>query len=360
MEALTLKDLAQLAGVHASTVARVLNGDPQQRVRPEVRDRIVSLARTHGYQPNGVARALRLKRSRVIGTMIPDISNPFFAAMFRGIEDTLAQQDFSVILANTDDDPRREQRGMTMLRERQVDGLILATARRDDPAIAGLAADRYPYVLVNRHTDPLEANVVVPDDYNGAASAVDHLVALGHRRIAHIAGAAEVSTGNNRRRGYADALARHGLPVDPALIVDGTFREAGGYAAMGTLLTRRPLPTAVFAVNDLAAMGALRATRQAGLDVPRDISIIGFNDLPVVAQMSPALTTLHVPLHAMGVAAAARLLARLTGTEQPDQPVVMPVELICRESTGPVAARQELAGCGRPPRTGAGEHREGG
>ncbi len=232
MEALTLKDLARLAGVHPSTVARVLNGDPNQRVRPELRDRIIGLAREHGYQPNGLARALRLKRSRVIGTMIPDISNPFFAALFRGIEDALAQRDFSVILANTDDDPLREQRSMTMLRERQVDGLILATARLKDPAIASLATDRYPYVLVNRHTDPLPANAVVPDDYNGAASAVDHLVALGHRRIAHIAASDEISTGHNRRRGYADALARHGLPVDPSLIVPGTYREAGGYEAM--------------------------------------------------------------------------------------------------------------------------------
>jgi LacI family transcriptional regulator len=317
-------------------VARVLNGDPQQRVRPEVRDRIVALARAHGYQPNGLARALRLKRSRVIGTLIPDISNPFFAALFRGIEDTLAQQEFSVILANTDDDPHREQRSMTMLRERQVDGLILATARRQDPAVADLAADRFPYVLVNRHTEPLDANAVVPDDYHGAASAVDHLVALGHRRIAHIAGSAESSTGYDRHRGYADALARHGLPLDPALVVPGTFREAGGFAAMRALLALRPPPTAVFAVNDLAAMGAVRAMQQAGLAVPRDISVVGFNDLPVVAHMSPPLTTLHVPLHTMGTAAATRLLLVLGGVAPPDAPVVLSVELICRESTGPV------------------------
>ncbi len=339
MEALTLKDIARLAGVHSSTVARVLNGDPRQRVRPEVRDRIVDLARAHGYQPNGLARALRLKRSRVIGAMIPDISNPFFAAMFRGIEDGLAQQDFSVILANTDDDALREQRGMTMLRERQVDGLILATARLQDPAIAGLAADHYPYVLVNRHTDPLGANMVVPDDYHGAFSAVEHLIALGHRRIAHIAGSSQISTGANRRRGYKDALARHGLPEDAALIVAGSYREAGGYDAMRALLALCPLPTAVFAVNDLAALGAIRAIRHAGLDVPGDLSMVGFNDLPVVAEMSPRLTTLHVPLHAMGMAAATRLLALLGGDEDPAEPVVLPVELMCRESTGPVPAR---------------------
>jgi LacI family transcriptional regulator len=338
VEARTLKDLARLAGVHPSTVARVLNGDPQQRVRQEVRDRIITLARTHGYQPNGLARALRLRRSQVIGTMIPDISNPFFAAMFRGIEDTLARQDFSVILANTDDDPERELRSMNVLRERQVDGLILATARRHDSAIAGLEADGYPFVLVNRHTDPMGANVVVPDDYHGAASAVDHLVALGHRRIAHIAGSSEISTGYNRRRGYFDALARHGLPADPTLVVTGTYRETGGREAMLALLALPQRPTAVFVVNDLAAIGAVGAVCEAGLAVPGDVSIVGFNDLSVVARMTPRLTTLHVPLHAMGVAAATRILALLAGTNAAAGPVILPAELVQRESTGTVPA----------------------
>src|SRR5579885_2053674 len=224
--AVTLKALARLAGVHPSTVARVLNGDPQQRVSDEVRGRIVALAEQHGYQPNHLARALRLKRSRVIGTIIPDIANPFFAVLFRGIEDALARQDFSVILANTDDQPAREQRSLDMLRGRQVDGLILATARRHDPAIAALVAEDVPFVMVNRHTDLLQAAAVVPDDYNGAVAAVEHLASLGHQRIAHIAGSDEISTGHKRRLGYMEALQRGGLPLDPALIVTGSYREA--------------------------------------------------------------------------------------------------------------------------------------
>ena len=340
--ALTLKDLARLAGVHPSTVARVLNGDPRQRVSAEVRERIVVLARQHGYQPNRLARALRLKRSHVVGTLIPDISSPFFAALFRGIEDALAQRDFSVILANSDDDPVREQRSLVMLRERQVDGLILATALRDDPAIRQLAAEGYPFVLVNRHTERLTANAVVPDDYKGAVRAVEHLIALGHRRIAHIAGSDRISTAYTRRRAYQDTLQRHGLPVDPALIAAGSFREAGGYEAMRALLARpvgasRIRPTAVFAVNDLAAAGALRALCETGLRVPHDVSIVGFNDIPMVAQTTPPLTTLRLPLHAMGMAAAQRLLAVLSGQEVAE-PIVVPVELVRRASTGPVGA----------------------
>jgi len=339
----TLKELSRLAGVHPSTVARVLNADPRQRVSDEVRDRIVALAHEHGYQPNSLARSLRTKRSYVIGTLIPDISNPFFAAMFRGVEDLLARHDFNVILANTDDDPIREQRSLDMLQGRQVDGLLLATARRHDPAVARLAAQHVPFVLVNRHTEPLAANAVVPDDYGGAASAVEHLASLGHRRIAHIAASDFTSTGHDRRRGYDAALRRLGLPIDDALVVTGSFREQGGYDAMRALLARPDPPTAVFAVNDLAASGALRAIRDCGLQSPHDVSVVGFNDLSFALGTTPRLTTLHVPLHAMGVAAAERLLAVIGGQEVME-PVVLPVELICRESTGPAPARTRLAG----------------
>jgi LacI family transcriptional regulator len=339
LAATTLKDVARLANVHLSTVARVLNGDPRQRVSEEVRERIVALAREQGYQPNRLARALRLKRTHVIGTLIPDIANPFFGALLRGIEDAATQHGFSVILANTDDEPAREQRGLLMLRERQVDGLILATARRDDPALRDLAATGYPHVLVNRHTDPLGANAVVPDDFAGAVSAVEHLLALGHRRIAHIAGAEETSTGHTRRRAYQETLARHGLVADPALVVRGSFREAGGYEAMQALLARADRPTAVFAVNDLAAVGALRALREARLSVPDDVSVVGFNDLSVAALVTPRLTTVHVPPQAMG-AAAARLLDMLAGKDIATSPVVVPVELVRRDSTAPVASHE--------------------
>ncbi len=335
----TLKELGRLAGVHPSTVARVLNDDPRQRVGVEVRRRILALAREYGYQPNHVARSLRTKRSSVIGTLIPDIANPFFALMFRGIEDALAERDFSVILANTDDDPQREERGVAMLRGRQVDGLILATARRHDPTIERLVAARVPMVLVNRHTESLTANAVVPADYAGSVTAIDHLVSLGHQRIAHIAGSNEMSTGATRQRGYRDGLERHGLGFDPDLLVEGSYREQGGYDAMRRLLALARRPTAVFAVNDLAAAGALRAIREAGLGVPHDISLVGFNDLATLASTTPGLTSLHLPLHQMGVAAARRLLAQILDGAAFSEPVIVPVTLVVRGSTGRPPAR---------------------
>lgn len=345
---LTLKELGRLAGVHPSTVARVLNGDPHQRVSATVREQILSLAQEHGYQPNWLARSLRTKRSAVVGTLIPDIANPFFALMFRGIEDALAERDFSVILANTDDDPAREERGIALLRGRQVDGLILATARRHDPVVQQLVAEQVPLVQVNRHTEPLTPNAVVPADYAGAVMAVTHLVELGHRHIAHIAGSDNISTGHARRRGYRDGLEQQGIPFDPALLVEGSYREQGGYDAMCELLQLDDPPTAVFAVNDLAAAGALRAVRAAGLGVPDDVSIVGFNDLATITPTAPSLTTLHLPLHAMGMAAAERLLAQILGGSSLDEPTILPVSLVVRESTGPAGlARAAAAGTAR-------------
>jgi LacI family transcriptional regulator len=338
----TLKELGRLAGVHPSTVARVLNGDPRQRVSTEVRQQILTLAHDHGYRPNEVARSLRTKRSSVIGTLIPDISNPFFALMFRAIEDALAARDISVILANTDDESVREERAIAMLRGRQVDGLILATARRHDPAIQQLLAEHVPLVLVNRHTDPLTANAVVPADHDGSITAVSHLIGLGHRRIAHIAGADNVSTGHARRRGYRAALERHGIPYDPALLVEGTYREQGGYDAMAHLLTLDEPPTAVFAVNDLAAAGAVRAIHATNWRVPSDISIVGFNDLSTAVQVQPHLTTMQVPVQDMGTKAAHQLLDQLFHNELPSRPEIIPVSLIERESTTPVRPRPAL------------------
>jgi LacI family transcriptional regulator len=335
----TLKELGRLAGVHPSTVARVLNDDPRQRVSAEVRQRIQALAVERGYQPNRVARSLRTKRSSVIGTLIPDIANPFFAHIFRGIEDALAARDFSVILANTDDDLAREERGVAMLRGRQVDGLILATVRRHDPVVERLMAEQVPLVLVNRHTEPITPNAVVPADYAGSDMAVAHLVELGHRRIAHIAGSSEMSTGATRLHGYRDALERHGMPFDPDLVVEGSYREPGGFEAMRRLLALPEPPTAVFAVNDLAATGAIRALHEAGLEVPGDVSVVGFNDLSTAAPTAASLTSLHLPLHAMGMAAAERLLAQILGGAAFTEPVILPVTLIVRDSSGPPPAR---------------------
>jgi LacI family transcriptional regulator len=190
--------------------------------------------------------------------------------------------------------------------------------------------------LVNRHTEPITPNVVAPDDFGGAFTATEHLISLGHRRVAHIAGSDAVSTGYARRAGYLAALQRHRVAHDPALLVEGSYREPGGYEAMRRLLQLDDPPTAVFTVNDLAALGALRALREAGLRSPDHMSIIGFNDLTFATQMSPQLTTMRLPLHEMGVLAAERLMAQTLDEQSPGEPIILPVSLIVRESVGPV------------------------
>lgn len=343
---ITLKQLSLLAGAHPSTVARVLHADPRQRVSAELRERILALAREHDYRPNSVARSLRTKRTAVFGALIPDIANPFFASVLRGMEDAVAERDYSIILANTDDLPTREARSLAMLRDRQVDGLLLATARLHDPAIEQLTAEQVPFVLVNRHTEPIMPNTVVPDDYTGGVTAVEHLLALGHRRIAHISGSVEASTGYLRRKAYIDTLRNHDMdhfPDQDALLVKGSFREQGGYTAMRTLLDLPEIPTAVFAVNDLAALGAIHAIIEAGMRVPQDISVIGFNDLFHATHMMPTLTTMQVPHRAMGVRAAERLLDMVVAGLMPEQPLLLPVTLIARESTGPAPQRRPSA-----------------
>ncbi|HZC04880.1 MAG TPA: LacI family DNA-binding transcriptional regulator [Ktedonobacterales bacterium] len=343
---ITLKQLSLLAGAHPSTVARVLHADPRQRVSAELRERILALAREHDYRPNSVARSLRTKRTAVVGVLIPDIANPFFASVLRGMEDAAAERDYSIILSNTDDQPAREAHGMAMLRDRQVDGLLLATARLHDPAIAQLAQGQTPFVLVNRHTEPVTPNAVVPDDYAGGVAAIEHLLELGHQRIAHIAGADDTSTGFMREQAYRDTLRLHGadrFADQEMLLVRGSFREAGGYTAMQTLLDLAEPPTAVFAVNDLAALGAIHAINEASLRVPEDISVIGFNDLFHASHMTPSLTTVQVPHRAMGVRAAERLLSMIVDGVMPESPLLLPVTLIARQSTGPAPQRRPSA-----------------
>lgn len=343
----TLKELSRLAGVHPSTVARVLHNDPRQRVSDEVRERIFRLAEELHYRPNSLARSLRTRRSTVLGALIPDIANPFFASVLRGIEDVAAERGYSVILANTDDQAAREMRGLEMMRERQVDGLLLATARRQDPAIARLIEEQVPFVLVNRHTDPITPNVVVFDDYAGGRAAVEHLLSLGHRRIAHISAPDEMSTGHLRYRAYVDTLSAHGIEEDAALVARGTFREAGGYEAMKELLMVPDPPTAVFAVNDLAAVGALNALAEAGLRVPQDVSVIGFNDVLQHTRLSPQLTTIQAPARALGAQAAERLLAMILDGVWPDAPLLLPVALVERDTTGPAPAGRRSTSASR-------------
>ncbi len=330
---ITLKELAVRARVHPSTISRVANHDPRLRIGPRTRARIEALLEKTQYRPNGVARGLKLRQTFVLAVVIPDITNPFFAALYRGIEDAAAQRDYNVILCNTDGSPERERSHLQSLDSRRVDGVILASTYLKDPAVAWLRRRRIPYVLANRFSDARADPFVGSDDVLGARLATAHLLSTGRRRVGHLAGVANVSTAVLRRRGYEAALRDAGLQPDPSNIEEAGFSEEGGARAMERLLARADPPTGVFAVTDMTAIGACAAARDRGLRIPDDLAVVGYNDIPLASRLVPGLTTMRVPIHDFGTAAATLLLARLDGAPPMPRRVIFTPELVVRGST---------------------------
>jgi LacI family transcriptional regulator len=341
----TLKDLAARASVHPSTISRVANNDPGLRIAPATRSRIEALLRETGYQPNGIARGLKLRQTNVLAVVIPDVTNPFFAALFRGVEDAAAPRGFNVLLCNTDGTPERQRSHLQSLEARRVDGVILASSFLRDPGVRDLRKQKVPYVLVNRFSDEGEDPFVGSDDLVGGRLATSHLLELGHRRIGHLAGRATVSTGVMRRRGYLAAHQLAGRVADPQLIVEAGYSEEGGAVAARRLLALHDPPTALFAITDLAALGAVGAAVSLGLRVPEDVAIVGYNDIPLASRVSPGLTTMHVPIHDFGAVAAGMLLEQIESGAPSRRRVLFTPELVVRGST--------VAGADRPPKSAA-------
>jgi LacI family transcriptional regulator len=329
----TLKELAARARVHPSTVSRVANHDPSLRIAPDTRARIEALLRETEYRPNGIARGLKLRQTLVLAVVIPDVTNPFFAALFRGVEDGASPTGYNVLLCNTDGSPERQRSHLHSLHARRVDGVILASSFLNDPMVRWLRHQRLPFVLVNRFSDEGVDPFVGSDDLLGGRLATAHLFGLGHRRIGHLAGKATVSTGVLRRRGYLAGLAEAGLAPDPRLTAESGYTEEGGARAAERLLSLAEPPTAIFAVTDMTAVGALGAARRMGLRIPEDLAIVGYNDIPLASRLEPGLTTIHVPIHDFGSAAARLLLEQIeTGTPSRRRVVFNP-ELVVRGST---------------------------
>lgn len=330
----TIRDVADRVGVHPSTVSRVLNPATRGRITSEIVDKVNAAAAELGYRPNQTARGLRTNRTRTIGVLIPDITNPLFPPIIRGIEDGLGASGYTAILGNTDNVAARETEAVSTMRARQVDGLILATARRDDPIVAECIAEGLPLVLVNRTADTDGVSSVVNDDALGIALAVRHLKTLGHSRIAHIAGPRSLSTGEARRRSFLDVMNAEGLGADEALIAETkAFSEDEGLRACAELIARNLEFTAIVAANDLIALGAYEAIADAGLACPDDISVTGFNDMPFVDRLTPPLTTVRIPHYELGREAGRRLVELIETPDSPARATTLRPELIVRGST---------------------------
>lgn len=333
----TLKDVALKAGVHVSTASRALNPATASVVNVATVARVTSAADALGYRPHLLARGLRTNQTMSVGMVIPDVENPLFGPIVAGAESVLVEEGYSVVIGNADRGTEHAQAVVAGLIERHVDGLILATATRQDSQVDTAIRSQVPVVLVNRTSDDGAASAILGDDQAGITLAVEHLVALGHTRIGHVAGPEWVSTGRLRRQSFIEALEKTGMEHGADLIEAAEWYQVEpGWAAAGALLTRRPDLTAIAAANDLLALGCYRAIRDRGHRVGVDISVTGYNDIPLLDMMQPPMTTVRVPYRQMGVQAATTLLAHLRGTAETATIRLAPT-LIERESTAPPA-----------------------
>ena len=337
--AVTLRDVAARAGVHPATASRALNPETRLLVREDTARRVLEAAESLGYHPNPVARSLRTRRSHTVGVLIPDLTNPLFPPIVRALEDRLAAAGYVALIGNTDGEGERERLVFQQMRARHVDGMVLATAHLSDPLLAEAARTGLPVVLVNRMAQDHSLPSVSVDNDSGMRMAVAHLIAQGHRRIAHIAGPQEVSTGLSRYRGFVAAMGTHGLAADPDLIVTAkAFSIEEGLRCTRALLERRADCTAVAAGNDMLAVGCFAALEEVGLNCPADMSVVGFNDMPFIDRLRPPLTTIRFPHYQVGTEAAQLLLERIGGQGGPVRVIYLAPELVVRGSTAP--ARQ--------------------
>lgn len=309
MQRVKLIDVANAAGVHPGTASRALSPGSGGLVNPETARRVIKAAERLGYVPNTLARGLRTARSFLVGMVVPDVTNPLFPPMVRGAEQVLSRAGYTLVLTDTDNDAATERRQVEQLRARGTDGFLIATARWEDPLVQELADANVPAVLVNRNSAAHRLPYVGCDERTGVAEAVSHLVELGHRSIVHLAGPQDTSTGRERAGAFRNAMRQHGLPVARGQVRScASYSEQAGRDAAERLLVSATHFTAILAGNDLIALGALGALSEAGLQCPRDVSVVGFNDLPLVDKLTPALTTVALPLHEMGALAARILL----------------------------------------------------
>ncbi len=339
----TIKDVARTAGVSLGTASQALRGSAS--VREATRRRVLAAAARLRYRPSALARGLVTHRTHTIGLLISDIGNPFFIRAVRAVEDVANENGYNIILCNTDEDPRKEMQYLGVLVEKRVDGIILATTAESRQVVRDVRRERIPLVLFDRAWPGIAADTVTVDGMLGGRLATEHLLGLGHRRIAIIHGPSKRSTGSERLLGYLAALADAGIRAATELIREGDFKQDSGHRLAHELLGIAPRPTALFCTNNLMTVGALHALRELGLRIPRDLSLVGYDDMEWWTLTQPPLTTVGQPVYALGREAMRLLLERIgSRTGRRPRHVVLKPELIARESCGPPPQAREGPG----------------
>lgn len=326
-----MRDVAERAEVSVTTVSHVVN--ETRHVSDELRERVQEAMDALGYRPNRLARSLRRGETHTIGVVVPDSSNPFFAEVARGVEDTSFAQRYSVILCNSDGDLEKELFYTNVLTAKQVDGILFVAAGVSTEHIRTLQKQKVPLVVVDREIPDVSVDEVLTDNVYGGESVTRHLIDLGHRRIGCITGPSNVTPSADRVTGYGRALEEASLPFDEEIVLKGDFQYEGGYRAAERLLTMDDPPTAIFACNDLMAVGVIRAAREMGWRVPDDLSVVGFDDVRLASFTSPPLTTVAQPKYEMGVVATELLLERMESRDRPPQHRLLETRLVVRQST---------------------------
>lgn len=337
----TARDIARTARVSTSTVSHVLNGT--RWVSPELRERVIATADALGYEPDAIARSLRVRHSNTIGLLISDITNPFFTAVVRGVQDIVQARGYSLIVSNSDEDPDKEAAYLRVLTSRRVDGIIMAPAGIPHPYLTRLARSAFPLVFLDREVRDLSVAAALLDNRRAARDAMEHLLRLGHRRIALVAGRPQISSTEERITGYRNALEGSGVEYDERLVESGGSRIGEARNAVEKLLASGPRPTAMFVTNNLMTIGAMAGIRSSGLRVPDDISLVAIDDFSWSDVFEPRLTTVAQPTYELGRVAADLVLRRIAGDlDAASTRVVLPGHLIVRDSTALLSGAVEL------------------
>ncbi|MFJ3692657.1 LacI family DNA-binding transcriptional regulator [Streptomyces sp. NPDC090052] len=326
----SIKDVAAGAEVSVATVSRVLNGHPS--VRPDTRTRVMAAVEALGYRPNAVARSLRTQQTRTLGLVISDVLNPYFTELARSVEDEARAHGYSVIIGNADEQPALQDHHIRTLVDRRIDGLLVSPTDGGSPLMLDAVRAGVPMVFVDRWIPGVDVPVVRADGREAVRDLVAHLYALGHRRLAIIAGPATTTTGSERVDAFREALREHGLPLPDARIGHGDFQAGSGHREATRLLALAEPPDVIFAADNLMALGAMDAIRAHGLRIPQDIALAAFDDIPWFVHTDPPITAIAQPTGELGRAAVRALIDRLDGREP--HSAILPARLVVRRSCG--------------------------
>ncbi|MEA3485180.1 MAG: LacI family DNA-binding transcriptional regulator [Candidatus Aerophobetes bacterium] len=333
MSSVTIKEVAKEANVSFSTVSRVIRN--AKNVHPKTRKKVLRAIKKLNYHVDAGARGMVKRQTKTIGVCISDISNPFYPLLVRGVENTINKFGYNLLLCNTDENGEKEEVYLKLILEKRVDGLIIAPTGQDISYLKEFTRRNIPIVFIDRKTEGIPADAVCADNVQGAFSAVEHLIKLGHKRVAMIAGLKAVTTTQERIQGYLEALRAYHIKADDSLMVEGSSKIEGGIKATEVLFKLSSPPTAIFSSNNLMTLGALVALKRLGKNVPKDVAIVGFDDLEWAEVLNSPLTAVSQPTYTIGTTAAQLLIQRLLG-EGPakKQTIVLKTELIIRRSCG--------------------------